>query len=67
METQVTEYTLIFKDGTEFISEDLDETNTIFEFEKRKDNVDQYYSKTWILVDDDWKEDYVEVFYSAKE
>lgn len=62
---QITEYTLIFKSDEEYITEDINEADEMFE--QRKDEVDQYYSKRWILDNEDWKEDYVEVFYSAKE
>lgn len=69
---QDTEYTIIFKDNTkayekfngEFITQDIDEADDIFE--EYKEQVEQYYSKRWVLenYEDNWKEDYVEVFYS---
>lgn len=72
MEEKITEFTLIFKEGTdlyqqycgEFISEDKDQTDFIFE--NNKEQVEQYYSKDWVKYneDDEWKEDYVEIFYS---
>lgn len=68
--TQITEYTLLFKENTElhkqydgeYISENIDDTDDIFG--QNKDQVEQYYSKRWILDGQDWKEDYVEVYYS---
>lgn len=72
MEERITEYILIFKEKTdldkqysgEFISEDKDQTDFIFE--NHEEQVEQYYSKDWVKYneDDDWKEDYVEIFYS---
>lgn len=62
---QITEYTLIFKNGKEYVTENINEADEMFK--QRKDEVNQYYSKRWILDDENWKEDYVEVFYSAKE
>ena len=72
MEQRITEYILIFKEGTdldeqysgEFISEDKDQTDFIFE--NHKEQVEQYYSKDWVKYneDDEWVEDYVEIFYS---
>lgn len=72
MEQRITEYILIFKEGTdldkqysgEFISEDKDQTDFIFE--NHEEQVEQYYSKDWVKYneDDEWEEDYVEVFYS---
>lgn len=70
---QSTEYTIIFKDNTkayekyggEFITEDIDEADEIFA--ENKEQVEQYYTKRWVLEsfnDKDWKEDYVEVYYS---
>lgn len=69
---QTTEYTIYFKENTkayeqyggEFITEDINEADDVFE--ENKEQVEQYFSKRWILEDweDNWKEDYVEVFYS---
>ena len=69
---KITEFTLIFKEGTdlyeqycwEFISEDREQTDFIFE--RNTEQVEQYYSKDWVKYneDDEWKEDYVEKFYS---
>lgn len=69
---KITEFTLIFKEGTdlykqycgEFISEDRKQTDLIFE--SNTEQVEQYYSKDWVKYneDDEWKEDYVEIFYS---
>ena len=81
-EERITEYTLIFKEGTElykeysgeFISEDKWQTDDIFE--NYKEQIEQYYSKDWVRylenigTEDeqytDWEEDYVEVFYSDR-
>lgn len=65
MKTQITEYTLIFKNDKEYITEDINEADEMFE--QHKDEINQYYSKRWVLDDEDWKEDYVKVFYSTAE
>lgn len=72
MEQRITEYILTFKEGTdldkqysgEFISENKDQTDFIFE--NHEEQVEQYYSKDWVKYneDDDWEEDYVGIFYS---
>lgn len=69
---EIVEYCLVFKDNTnmskeydgEFFSEDKSETDKIFKENKKQ--VEQYYSKDWVKYneDDEWKEDYVEMFYS---
>ncbi len=71
MGQRITEYILIFKEGTdldkqysgEFISENKDQTDFIFE--NHEEQVEQYYSKDWVKYneDDNWEEDYVEIFY----
>lgn len=69
MNKETVEYTLIFKKDTElyeqyngeYTSEDIDDTNEIFT--EYKQQVRQYFSKKWILIDNDWIEDYVEVYY----
>lgn len=73
-EERITEYTLIFKEGTkldkeyngEFISQDKWQTDDIFE--NNKEQIEQYFSKDWVRYTDeeDWEEDYVEVFYSDR-
>ena len=72
LKARETEYIITFKDNTkaykeyngEFIGNNIDETDDIFE--EYKDQVYQYYEKRYILEDDIWKEDYVEVFYTSK-
>ena len=67
----ITEYTLIFKENTElfneydgeYITENKEETDFIFE--NKREQIDEYYSKDWIYVNDDWQEDKVEIFYHA--
>lgn len=71
MEERITEYILFFKEGTdldkqyngEFISENREETDFIFE--NNKEQIEQYYSKDWVIYgeNDDWNEDDVEIFY----
>jgi hypothetical protein len=71
-EERITEYTLLFKEGTklyeqyngEFIAENKEETDDIFG--RNKEQIEQYFSKDWIRnnEDDDWQEDWVEVLYS---
>lgn len=81
-EERITEYTLIFKEGTElykeyngeFISEDKWQTDNIFE--NHKEQIEQYFSKDWVRylenigTEDeqytDWEEDFVEVFYNGR-
>ena len=67
---KVVEYTIIFKDnskigeeyGGEFITENKCESNEIFE--KNKEQISQYYSKEWVFIDDDWRENTVDIFYN---
>ena len=69
MET-VVEYTIIFKDKSkigkeysgEFITESKCESDKIFE--ENKEQISQYYSKEWVFIDNDWKENTVNVFYT---
>lgn len=69
---EVTEYYLVFKDDTpigkeydgEFISEDKDETDKLFK--KYKEQVKQYYAKTWEKCKSVWCETDVEVIYDYR-
>ena len=55
MEKNVVEYNIIFKENTElykeydgeFISEDKEETDRIFD--ENKEQIEQYFSKEWIF------------------
>ena len=70
----VTEYTITFSDGElydeydgEFISEDKDEADELFDSikaENKLDQVEQYYAKTWIWEGSDYSEDDVKVYYT---
>lgn len=69
MKRTITEYTILFKVGTEgyneygeFISEEKEETDELFE--EYKNDIEQYFSKEWHFDGTDWVEGYVEVFYS---
>lgn len=69
---ETTEYYLVFKDNTpmgkeydgEFISENKDETDKLFE--KCKEQVEQYYSKTWEKYKSVWCETDVVVIYDYR-
>lgn len=69
---ETTEYYLVFKDNTpmgkeydgEFISENKDETDKLFE--KCKEQVEQYYSKTWEKHKSVWCETDVVVIYDYR-
>lgn len=71
MEKNVVEYNIIFKENTElykeydgeFISEDKEETDRIFD--ENKEQIEQYFSKEWIFNGSDYIENNVDVFYSA--
>ena len=71
MEKNVVEYNIIFKENTElykeydgeFISEDKEETDRIFD--ENKEQIEQYFSKEWIYNGNDYVENDVEVFYTA--
>ena len=71
MEKNVVEYNIIFKEITElykeydgeFISEDKEETDRIFN--ENKEQIEQYFSKEWIFNGSDYVENDVEIFYSA--
>lgn len=71
MEKNVVEYNIIFKENTElykeydgeFISEDKEETDRIFN--ENKEQIEQYFSKEWIFNGSDYIENNVDVFYSA--
>lgn len=71
MEKNVVEYNIIFKENTElykeydgeFISEDKEETDRIFN--ENKEQIEQYFSKEWIFNGSDYVENDVEIFYSA--
>lgn len=72
---EVTEYCLIFKENTEmyknysgeFFSEDKDETDELFE--QFKEQVEQYYEKTWVQYDEDsdWYETDVNIIYDYRD
>ena len=69
MKRTITEYTILFKVGTEgyneyreFTSEEKEETDGLFE--EYKNDIEQYFSKEWHFDGADWVEGYVEVFYS---
>lgn len=63
MGNRVTEYYITYKDRLdEFITEDKEQADE--EFRKTdKGIIDQYFRKDWILVDGEWYEDNVEVYY----
>lgn len=69
MGKNVIEYNIIFKENTElykeydgeFISEDKEETDRIFD--KNKEQIEQYFSKEWIYDDSDYVEGNVEILY----
>lgn len=71
MEKNVVEYNIIFKENTElykeydgeFISEDKEETDRIFD--ENKEQIEQYFSKEWIFNGSDYIENNVDIFYSA--
>lgn len=71
MGKNVIEYNIIFKENTElykeydgeFISEDKEETDRIFD--ENKEQIEQYFSKEWIYDGSDYIENNVDVFYSA--
>lgn len=71
MEKNIIEYNIIFKENTElyeeydgeFISEDKEETDEIFN--ENKEQVEQYFSKEWIFDGSDYVEGNVDVFYNA--
>lgn len=71
MGKSIIEYNIIFKENTElykeydgeFISEDKEETDRIFD--ENKEQIEQYFSKEWIYDDSDYVESNVDVFYSA--
>ena len=62
MKRKITEYQIIFNDGEEFISENKKEADKEFK-QANKNNIHQYFRKDWILVDGDYQEDFVEVYY----
>lgn len=70
-EERITEYTILFKSGTElykqyegeFITEDKDEAEDLIqelENENKMDQVEQYFSKDWVRYYDPFDEDYTE-------
>lgn len=71
MGKSIIEYNIIFKENTElykeydgeFISEDKEETDRIFN--ENKEQVEQYFSKEWIYDDSDYVEGNVEILYNA--
>lgn len=71
MEKNIIEYNIIFKENTElykdydgeFISEDKEETDEIFN--ENKEQVEQYFSKEWIFDGSDYIEGNVEILYNA--
>lgn len=71
MEKNVIEYNIIFKENTElyeeydgeFISENKEETDRIFD--ENKEQIEQYFSKEWIYNDSDYVEGNVEILYNA--
>lgn len=71
MEKNVVEYNIIFKENTElykeydgeFISEDKEETDRIFD--ENKEQIEQYFSKEWIFNGSDYVEGNVEILYNA--
>lgn len=75
---EITEYVLTFKDNTdmyraydgEFISENKDDTDELFE--QFKEQVEQYYEKTWVKYtsrnkDSDWYESDVNIIYDYRD
>ena len=71
MGKNVIEYNIIFKENTElykeydgeFISEDKEETDRIFD--ENKEQIEQYFSKEWIYDGSDYVEGNVEILYNA--
>lgn len=71
MQKSIVEYNIIFKENTElykeydgeFISEDKEETDRIFD--ENKEQIEQYFSKEWIYDDSDYVEGNVEILYNA--
>lgn len=71
MQKSIVEYNIIFKENTElykeydgeFISEDKEETDRIFD--ENKEQIEQYFSKEWIFNGSDYIENNVDIFYSA--
>lgn len=71
MGKSIIEYNIIFKENTElykeydgeFISEDKEETDRIFD--ENKEQIEQYFSKEWIYDDSDYVEGNVEILYNA--
>lgn len=71
MEKNVVEYNIIFKENTElykeydgeFISENKEETDRIFNENKKQ--IEQYFSKEWIFDGSDYVEGNVEILYNA--
>lgn len=72
---EVIEYCLIFKENTEmyknysgkFFSEDREETDELFE--QFKEQIEQYYEKTWVQYDEesDWYETDVDIIYDYRD
>lgn len=69
MGKSIIEYNIIFKENTElykeydgeFISEDKEETDRIFD--ENKEQIEQYFSKEWIYDDSDYVEGNVEILF----
>lgn len=75
---EVTEYTITFNSNTEldkiyggeYITEDKEEADELFDRiaqTNKLDQVHQYFAKTWVYSDDfgDYVEDWVDVYYTA--
>jgi len=59
----VIEYVIAYKDGEEFITENKQEADKHFK-KSIKNDVHQYYRKTWVGIDGDYEEDDVEVYFN---
>jgi len=60
---RVKEYQIIFKNGEEYITESKRDADKEFK-QCDKDDIEQYFRKDWILVDREYQEDFVEVYYT---
>ena len=68
MKKIIGEYYITYKDGNEFITEDLEEAEKVFG-ESEKDNVKQYFYKEWEKiwngVEWEFEEGFVEVYFNG--
>ncbi len=65
MKKTVTEYYITYKEGLdEFITENKKEADREFE-NTNKEEIQQYFRKDWVLVDGEYQEDFVELYFSS--